>query len=452
MIFQLLLLTIAQFLLGVGVLAKLAPMLKRFQAIPLAVLIGTFGSTLAVYLIGLFGLTVNWVTFLGLFAVLLAACLFPFQSSMAFVKRLFVFKGFDFKAYELVTIGVIVYIFFISAWKAYYLPVVSFDSVNGIDLYAKTAIREGTLVPFIFDGVYIKSLSTQAYYAPYTAFMQIVYRLAGTEFGQVWLSVVFMCFIVYIYHALKEYVHPALAGLITVFVATVPEFYAYTFILQTDFSNAVFTLIGVVFLAQFWDSGAFERLNLSALFFAMACWTRSETVFFLPWFGLFVFVKLWKTNKLEAFKRTALFGVLAGSTFFLWNIVFYRFYFPGAPKTGNLIRMGDYSGDSIGSVIAEINEKVLFADHYWGYVLYLVILCVVLDLLVFRKLGGKFYLLSLLIFYVTFILLELHFVHFNIENTFRRGFFKFVVVGYFYLSQSLVLKKVSDAITKFELK
>jgi hypothetical protein len=446
------LLLVLQFLAGAGLLSKLDKSLPRFVFIPLAILVGSFVGTLAVYLLGVFSLPVTWLVFLGVFSVLVLGSLFPFQASFAHVLGLFKGKPLNIKIYEVLVAAFVLYVFFISAWRTYYLPVVSYDSVNGIDLFAKNAIAEGKIVCWIFDGAYIKSLSTQAYYAPFTAFEQIIYRLAGFPFGQVWLALVFLCFIVYLYHALKQYVHGALAGFILLITITVPEFYAYTFILQTDFVNAVFTLIGVVFLFEFWQKGTLPKLYMSILFFAMACWARSETVFFLPFFGLFVFFKFWKESKVDAFKLTALFGLLSATTFILWNIIFYRFYFPNAPQTGALMQWGDYSMDNLLFIISDINEKVVFADVYWGYLVYIVLFFMVLELLVYRKLSGAFFLISLVIFYVTFVLLEIHFVHFNIDNTFRRGFFKFTVVGYFYLSQTQLLSKFSKVLTDFESK
>ncbi|MFQ3576375.1 MAG: hypothetical protein SNJ77_08070 [Cytophagales bacterium] len=277
--FNFLLLLTLQFFSGFGIISRLDRSLSRFVIIPTSVLVGSFLGTLCVYILGALYLPITWLNLILVFSLLAVLFFLPFKKNIESLRNLFKFELSSVKIYELLIAFFVFQVFFISAWRTYYQPVISFDSVCGIDLFAKNAILEGKLVCWIFNGEYIKDLSTQAYYAPFTAFQQIIYRFAGFEVGQIWLSKVFLCFIMFMYHSMKEYVHGAIAGIILYITITVPEFFAYTFILQTDFSNAVFTMIAVVFLAQFMKTENYGKLYLSILFFALAIWTRSETVF-----------------------------------------------------------------------------------------------------------------------------------------------------------------------------
>ncbi|MFQ3576376.1 MAG: hypothetical protein SNJ77_08075 [Cytophagales bacterium] len=161
-------------------------------------------------------------------------------------------------------------------------------------------------------------------------------------------------------------------------------------------------------------------------------------------------VKLWKKGLLETLKMSLVFGILSVIPFILWNIIFYKFYFPNAPQSTKLFKEADYSIANLSKIVSEYFEKVIFAEGYWGYFVYIVLALLVVDLILFKKWKGYFYWVSMLIFFTTFLLIDLYFVHFNVEFTFRRGFFKFIAVAGFYLSQLELFARVSKLLTKFE--
>ena len=449
-ILNFLLLIFLQFLSGFGLIIKIDKNLSRFTLLPISLLAGASLGTFIIYLMGILSIPIKWLYFLILFTLLTLLLLLPYNKTFSLLKTIFFKKFTDIKIYELLTVFFILQVYYISAWRTYYQPIISFDAICGIDLFAKNAIKDGKLVCWIFDGNYIKNLSTQAYYAPFTAFQQIIYRFAGFEVGQIWLSMIFLSLIIFMYHSMKSFCHPALAGFIVYITITIPEFYAYTFILQTDFSNSVFIAIAVFYFAQFWKTNLIPKLYLSGLFFAFSVWSRSESIFFIPFFSILVMYKLKNLNLISNIKHTSFFSAVSIAPFILWNIIFYRFYFPNAPQTSEILKIGNYSISSISSILSEFNKKVIFEDDYWGYFIYVVLAMIILDIVVFRKINGYIFLIAIFIFYITFILLEMHFVHFNIEYTFRRGFFKFLLVGSYYLIQSELIIRISNWLYRFE--
>src|SRR5260221_14117267 len=80
--------------------------------------------------------------------------------------------------------------------------------------------------------------------SPFLISLQIIYKLVGFPFGQVWLSIVFVCFIVFLYHVLKEKLHTLIAGFLLLLFLMTPEMYAYSFMLLYVYSKLVFYFLG----------------------------------------------------------------------------------------------------------------------------------------------------------------------------------------------------------------
>ena len=126
------------------------------------------------------------------------------------------------------------------------------DAVVGMDLVAKIAVEEGTIASSVFTGPELAGrLSNQPFYAPFVMLMQLIFRLAGESLGQVWPSVLFVAFTVFLYDWVRERLHPVLAGLLTLFFLTVPIVHTYSYFVITDLANAVFFGVAAAYLHRY---------------------------------------------------------------------------------------------------------------------------------------------------------------------------------------------------------
>ena len=83
----------------------------------------------------------------------------------------------------------------------------------------------------MINSVFSVDLSTtnNQYKPPFITSLQVIYKYAGLPFGQLWLSTLFVSFLVFLYHAMSLYIHRLLSGIFLVFFLVIPEMYAYTF-------------------------------------------------------------------------------------------------------------------------------------------------------------------------------------------------------------------------------
>lgn len=338
---------------------------------------------------------------------------------------------------------VIIFFSIVPVWRSYYFPPYSYDSMLGIDLIAKYAVRDGsisgselfkTLLPLT------KRYDNQLFYAPYAMLMQVVTRGIGIDFGQVWLGLLSFFFNLYFYAIARKHAHAAVAFFALLFVLFVPEFFAYTFILQTDYSNAVFFFIGAYYFYEYHQERGNTSLILACLGMFFACWSRTETIFFIPFGSLWLLVAAYRKLKAitpELIRAPFFFSFIPALAVFLWSVLYKNLYLPDTVSLGEQIQLksGNLAA-MVGQHFQEMNEVVIFKMDYWNYtvLLFLIASFIGLSLSVYRKAlphGGVF-LFWILVIYVGFHLLLLMFPAVNIPFTFRRGFFKLIPLMGFY--------------------
>ncbi len=451
MFFNLLILTFLQLATGLAIVSAIGQIRSLVLLFGTSLLAGILANTLIVYIIGVFGLPVAWSSILiGLGITSLASILVHKRILDNITTG---WKSFHFfpKMYELIFFGVFAYLFFISAWRTWYLPVTPFDAINGIDLFAKFTIKENTFVSSIFDLSIIPGLSTQTFYAPFTSFMQITYRLCGFPWGQVWLSIVFFCFIITAYSKLSERCHPIIVGLSLLLLLIAPEFYAYTFLLQTDFTNAVFFGLAVIWFHDYWISDSKSSFYFSLLWFFAACWTRSETIFFMPFGSLLVLWKYYKNGEIKnGIIQGIIFTGIPGITTLLWNGIFYNLIFPRHPDSASELFLPDYSFSLVLDIINEMNDVVIFEFDYWGYAMPLFFIILIINYLKYKDKQSLVIVAWLCILYFVFMLMKMHMVHVDISKTFRRGYFKFLMLYSIYFACTDLATRFSKKIWDWE--
>jgi hypothetical protein len=438
--------------LGVAILRRLGLRSEKWEMFGLAFPLGLGSASLLIFLLDVLGIR---LTFFSITLVCLAVFLlliFPDFANFRKLKNLQLPKFAAIKRVspvEWLFLMIIAAFFFISAWRCFYLPVTPYDAIVGIDLLAKYAAEDGRINSRIFHDLQ-GELSTQPYYAPFAALSQAIYRLAGFAQGQVWLSFMTLSLLVIFYGNLRREIHPLPAGFLTVVLIAVPEMYAYTYLLQTDFSNAVFASLSMICAFRFIQKEDARYFWVSALLFGFAAWTRSETVAFsLPAAGL-LFLFLLKKKTPLPFKYPLLFFGVSLFFFAIWNLYYLPVVLDYRPES--FFKFGFWDPERL-FLTWKGMFAIMKAEVYWGYVPHIFVLAAVINLAIFRDRDNLFILLWIILLYLGFLILLYHLqlsINANINFTFRRGTFKLWPMMVFYIGSSGLVKHFSTWLTNWE--
>ena len=446
------LLIVLQGAIGFGIIRRV-PGFPPVRALALSLLVGLPASSVLLIAIDLIGMRLTVPAMIAFFTI--AAVLL----NLGAIDRTRAILGgpwprlSSLRASEAVFLLLIAGFASMSLWQCVRLPVIARDMTVGADLVAKYAVLEGHINSSVFTGEALRGqLSNQPYYAPFTMLMQIAYRLAGAPFGQVWLSVLFLPFIVYIYSRLRDQTHPMLAGFLVLSLTTVPLMVSYTYLLNTDFPNALFFGLGALFLHDSLISRRPSLLFLSGLFMGFACWSRSDTiVYVVPGMLLILAGHARRSNHGTAwrsFAKQACAGLLVPvALFLLWHLVYLRWIFPDAPHVAALAAGAE--GRELLPTIAGVTA-LLGAHDLYGTILYFFGAALVINVAVFRDRGGGTLLAWIAVLLLGFVAIVQIFPAAYVESTVKRGFFKLFPIMIAYMGESRLFAYLSGKLEGWE--
>jgi hypothetical protein len=444
------LLALLQFLIGVGIAASLQTNRNLLGFISLSMLIGLGVSSIAPLVLEFANIPLKINNILYVLAVMTVLSLLLSIRQTKYYRSLFKLSQFSFKIYEIPFFIFWGYLMIISIWKCWWFANVPFDTLVGPDLVATYAVREGQFVSSVFTQ-HLPSVSTysnQPIYAPFTALQQILYLSAGMPFGKLWLTIMIISFSLYLYAELRTVIHPLLVSFLLMFYWCIPEFFAYTFLVQTDYSNAIYFSISIWFLSKYLSDKTFKSLTFSILMMAIACWCRSETIFFVPIGCLLILCQNLRLKWLNNLPKAMIYGLIPAIVTVFWNVFFVKYYLP-VPLALVATKINISSFDYL-TTFANMNEQVIFKDAYWNYILPFFTIFTLANLIIFRNRQGISILIWIVGVYLIFGLIIQHIEGANIAYTFRRGIFKFFPLIVFYLAESSLFGYLSVWLEKIE--
>ncbi|SFC18248.1 hypothetical protein [Spirosoma endophyticum] len=450
---------VAQFLIGFGVVTRLRVATNGFSLAGLSMLAGMGVSSVLPFIVQFVHLPIAPKSvFFGLGLVALLSLLL-LRGQLIYLREIAAWSRLSVRLCELPFLAFWAYLLFISAWKCAWFPNQPFDTIVGPDLVATFAVKEHTLVSSVFTEHLssVSVFSNQPFYAPFTAMQQVIYLLAAEghgpfAFGKVWLTVLVVAFGLFFYGELRERIHPLLAGILVTLLACAPELFAYTLLVQTDWANAAFFAAGVILLERYLESAQRGYLTGSALLFAMACWTRTETIFFVPIGSLLVFAKTIRSSPATAIKRSVGLFLACLLPVLFWNYSFLRGYVPLPPHAS----LGSIHGITEGyvphllQIYKSMNAQVVFDADYWNYAVPIFLFLTVLNVISFRDKHGLSLLIWIAAVYILFGLFIQHIDGANVPYTFRRGFFKLLFLMYVYLGTTSLFRWLSTWLYRWE--
>lgn len=367
------------------------------------------------------------------------------------------------QVYEIPFLLLFAVFMFVSAWRCFYFPTFARDMLSGPEAIAEFTVREHTMLNSIFS---LNLESTNNHLKPpFVADLQIIYKLFVYPFGEVWLTIIVIPFLVWIYALLKEKLHPIVACLLFLFFITMPDPFAYTYIVLFDYCNMICFFAGFYFLVIYFDNKQYNNFLFATFMFGMATFIRPETLILLALIGpllLYFFLK----EKLPVSKiviRSAIFAIVPFFFYYIWIGVFIKHYMPVPFDLGHQIDPGktpfwDRLSNMTSLLIFGISDNPGQKDinlRLYGYYIYLWMVVFVVDIIFFRKkfnLEALVMLYGIAVVYIGLPLLGYLIPLVDLMNTTKRGLYKLFPLMLIYMRNSGLLTMISSAISNWEMK
>ncbi len=361
--------------------------------------------------------------------------------------------------YEIPFFVVFLFIAATSVWRCFYLPVTPRDMLTGPELIAEFAVRERTMISSIYhiDLRMHPDSANNIFKSPFITGLQIIYKLLVHPFGAQWLSVVFLSFTLWFYTVIRACIHPFLACVLMLVYMSIPDLFAYTYLVLYDYSNMVFFFAGVYFLTQYLETRRMNTLLWSTFLLGIATYIRTETLIIvalgMPVLALYLFQE--KTSLKTIALAVGLCIAMPLFFNFLYATVFIKHLVPIHYDLSRLIN-NPFNFSFFFEKLRDIAAKLMFAS--WTRNVYAFFFFIFSGILIIDIIWpGKFNkdaciaLVSIAIVYVGLAVVAYLIKSTTIENTIKRGLFKLLPLMVWYLANSGILQKLSDLLKSGEL-
>ncbi|HEY4335385.1 MAG TPA: hypothetical protein VGM89_05795 [Puia sp.] len=456
-----LLLLLCYLVTGYGILDLFRLQLKAAYTITLSLLLGLSVASFVPFLLQLLYIEITPLSVFGCLALAALVCSLPLldrirKEGFAAFRQSLPRPAPDLRPYEIPFFVIIGFFIFVSVWRGYYLPPTSRDALSGPEAIADIAVSEHTLINSFF-GVDLWSTNNQ-FKSPFLISLQVIYKMAGFPFGQIWLSIVFICITVFIYNALRERLHPLLAGMLLLLFIMTPEMYAYTFMILYDYSNMIFFFLSLYFLFAWVRDRGPTQFSFAGVLMGIATYIRSETLaialLFVP------LILLVQRRQSMPVKRmliaNGLFFLPSLTGYYLPSQLYIKYYLPVHYDIGGLVNDHLSSLQPLFQRYADMFTRLLtgeFAIHLWGYIFYLAAALFLAEAIFLRRFNkeARNWLYAIVVLYIGLGVLGWILPMMNLNETTKRAMFKMLPLVLFYLANNELLIRFSAAISRWEV-
>ena len=454
-ILMFLLLSLLQFFCGLGILSRLKIRLKPALAMPLCVLLGLSVHSFLPFLLELLRVPITPLTVFGAIGLTGLGVMTMSRRAATWLKEDLRSSRFRVRIYEIPFLLVIGGLVFISVWRCFYLPPTPRDLTSGAEAIAEYAVREKTMINSLFT-VNLESTNNQ-FKPPYITSLQVIYKFAGFPFGQVWLSVIVVSFIIFLYHLLNHYLHRLFSGLLLIIFLAVPEMYAYSFMALFDYPNAVYFFLSVYFLNRHFLQGARREVVLSGFLMGIATYIRSETLILavllagaIAWHH----VKNWNSGRQLLF---------AGMAFLLPPVlgyvipvtVYIHHYLPVDYNVGGLVNANLLNPAPLVERFLQMNTRLIFSEmgiDCYGYFFFIFFVFLIVELASANRWTTelKNWLFAVMVIYFGYPLLGFLLPLLDIDHSTKRGLFKIFPLMLLFMGTASFLRRWSQQLEHWE--
>jgi hypothetical protein len=461
MVFVLYLLLLLCYLVsGYGVLTIFRLRLKAAYMITLSLLSGIAVASAVPFLMQLLYIPLTPATIAGALTLAALALNLPTilrirREGFSAVRRSFTVPPFRIFPYEIPFLAIFAFFTLVSIWRCYYLPPTSRDALSGPEAIAEFAVREHSMINSFFN-IDLSTTNNQ-YKSPFLISLQLIYKMAGFPFGQVWLSIVFVSFTIFLYHALKEKLHPIIAGLLLLLFFMTPEMYAYTFMILYDYSNMVFFFLSLWFLFGYFRNKNSGWFYFSGLLMGIATYIRSETVV-LAFLFLPPILVAQRRDRMTAGKIA-----LADLYYFLPSLLgsylpgpfYFGHYLPAGYNIGGLVNNDLTNWSPLFQRYSDIMTHLIASPlgvRLWGYIYFVAAGLLLAEIFVPGRFNrdARNWLYAMLVLYLGLGALGYVLPLMDLIDSTKRELFKLLPLTLLYLANNAVLIRLSQWISRWE--
>lgn len=357
--------------------------------------------------------------------------------------------------YEVPFLIAIIILVFISVWRCYYYPPYARDMLAGPELIAEYAVREKTLINSVY-GIDLHTTNNH-FKSPFITTLQVIYKLLVTPFGALWLSVLFVSFTIWLYTLLRQRIHGFLAGFLLFIFLTVPELYAYTYMVLYDYSNMIFFFAGFCFLIKYVREYQMNTLLFAGFLFGLATYIRTETVVLVAMIVPLLFVYQLKNKfplKANIIRNILL---LCFPVFFymLCINVFVRLFVPVPFDVAGQVNTNLADISVFFKRIWDVQHILIVSEHgleIYGFFILFFYALLLTDILWQRKFNIE---AVFSLYGVGVVLIGLPFLGYllpllDLPNSTKRGLFKMFPLMLLYMANSSSLQYIAALLQKWE--
>jgi hypothetical protein len=355
---------------------------------------------------------------------------------------------FKMAVYEIPVLVVLTIIVFVSVWRCFYFPPTPRDLTSGAEAIADYAVREKTMINSVFT-VNVES-TNNVFKPPFVTCLQLIYKLAGFMFGQLWLSVVVISFTIFLYHTLSLTLHRALAGLLLLCFIAIPEMFAYTFMVLFDYSNAVFFFLSIYFLTTFFNNGKTNYLFFAGALMGIATYARSETLVLACFIAPAILLNAIKEKQglKKALAWPLVFVLPSLVLYVLCGPVYLNHYLPVKYNVGELVTPHLLDFKPLLTRFTAMNTELIFSSmgiNYYGYFIFMFLALFIADIIFKGRLNAaaRNWLYAVLVIYIGLAVLGYLLPLMDLDNSTKRGLFKILPLMLLYMANNRLLIQFS---------
>ena len=445
---------------GYGVLTLFRLRLKTAYVITLSVLLGVAVASVVPFLMQLLFIPLTPVAVFGVLILAAAALNTPSilrirREGFTAFRRSLKPPPFRLSPYEIPFLAIFAFFAIVSIWRCYYLPPTSRDALSGPEAIAEFAVREHSMINSFFN-VDLSTTNNQ-FKSPYLISLQLICKMAGFPFGQIWLSPVFVSFTIFLYHALKEKLHPIVAGLLLLLFLMTPETYAYTFMILYDYSNMIFFFLSLWFLFGYFRNKVAAWFYFSGLLMGIATYIRSETVVLAFLFLPPILLALYREHMTAAkIALACLFFFLPSALgYYLPGPLYIGHYLPAHYDVGGLVNTDLSDWSPLFQRYSDMATRLIFSIfgvHLWGYIFFVAVGLLIVEFFVPGRYNrdARNWLYAIGVLYLGLGALGFVLPLIDLNDTTKREFFKMLPLLLLYLANNAALIRLSQWISRWE--
>lgn len=360
------------------------------------------------------------------------------------------------RLYEIPFMLIFLYFIVISVWRCFYMPPYSRDMLTGPELIAEYTVREHTLINSVFN---VDLTTTNNHLkSPFVTCLQVIYKLLVCPFGQMWLSVLFVSFVIWLYSIVRQRVHPLIAGLLMVLFMAIPEVFAYSFVLLYDYSNMVLFFAAFFFFIRYLQNDKINDFALSAFIFGLATFIRTESLILVAMLSTLLMIIQFK-KKVPIPKilgRVALLGTVPFIFYYIVINVFVKKFVPFKWDVSVEINQNLSDVSVLFQRLSDMVNLLIYSEagtEFYGWFIFIFTAVLLVDIVWPRKFNKE---AAFSLFGIGVIYFGLGFIGFllplaDLSNTTKRGMFKALPMMLLYMANSGILQRISTALTNWEL-